>query len=182
MPALLLEKEEVKPAPARESRRDTVWMREVLEESLPELLRSYHRVGGLNNRDVDNMPSKRSVGQLCEDLLQILFPGFHDEDAILQGALDELTSTRLSSIIRRLTDQVRKSVRIGNPHKVTGKTPPIVRKFCQTLPEVRTLLRTDIEAAFGGDPAALRREEIILSYPFIEAIASIWRARQSFRA
>ena len=160
-----------KPAPPHDPRRDAIWMKEVLEESLPQLLRSYQRAGGLNNRDVDNMPSKRSVGQLCEDLLQILFPGYHDEDAIYQGALDELTGTRLASVIRRLTDQVRKSVRIGDPHKVTGKTPPIVRKFCQSLPEVRTLLRTDIEAAFGGDPAALRREEIILSYPFIEAIA-----------
>jgi serine O-acetyltransferase len=33
------------------------------------------------------------------------------------------------------------------------------------------VLRTDIEAAFNGDPAALGHEEIILSYPFIEAIA-----------
>jgi len=36
---------------------------------------------------------------------------------------------------------------------------------------VRELLRTDIEAAYEGDPAALYSEEIILSYPFIEAIA-----------
>jgi serine O-acetyltransferase len=69
-----------------------------------------------------------------------------------------------------LTDQVRKAVRIGNPHKPTGRTPPIIRKFCQALPEVRDLLRTDIEAAFDGDPATLHREEVILSYPFIEAI------------
>ena len=38
------------------------------------------------------------------------------------------------------------------------------------LADVRELLRTDIEAAFEGDPAALVREEIIVSYPFIEAI------------
>jgi serine O-acetyltransferase len=33
------------------------------------------------------------------------------------------------------------------------------------------LLRTDIESAYEGDPAALYSEEIILSYPFIEAIS-----------
>ena len=87
------------------------------------------------------------------------------------GSLAELTATRLAGVISRLTDQVRKSVRIGDPHKPTGRTPPIIRKFCQSLPDVRELLRTDIEAAFEGDPAALHREEIILSYPFIEAIA-----------
>ena len=44
-------------------------------------------------------------------------------------------------------------------------------KFFETIPEVREILHTDIEAAYEGDPAALNKEEIILSYPFIEAIA-----------
>jgi serine O-acetyltransferase len=163
--------EKIIPVSQREARRDAVWMGELVEESVPELLRSYQRAGGLNNRAAHNMPSKGAVGQTCEDLLQILFPGFHDRTAIQDGSVDELTATRLASVIPQLTDQVRKSVRIGDPHKPTGRTPPIIRKFCQALPEVRDLLRTDIEAAFDGDPATLHREEVILSYPFIEAIA-----------
>jgi serine O-acetyltransferase len=39
------------------------------------------------------------------------------------------------------------------------------------LPRLRELLQTDIEAAYQGDPAALSREEVIVAYPFIEAIA-----------
>jgi serine O-acetyltransferase len=152
-------------------RRDAVWMAELVDEAVTELLRSYARAGGLNNRDAHNMPSKRAVGQICEDLLQIIFPGFHDEDAVQHNSLEELTAARLSAVIKRLTEQVRKAVRIGDPHKPTGRTPPIIRKFCQALPEVRDLLRTDIEAAFEGDPATLHREEVILSYPCIEAIA-----------
>jgi serine O-acetyltransferase len=150
--------------------RDVVWMAELVDESVAELLESYGRVGGLNNRDAHNLPSKRAVGQICEELLQILFPGFHDNEAVQQD-LDELTSTRLSVVVKHLTDQVRKSVRIGDPHTPTGRTPPIIRKFCKALPQVRELLRTDIEAAFEGDPATLHREEVILSYPCIESIA-----------
>jgi serine O-acetyltransferase len=142
-----------------------------LNQCVPELLASYEQVGGLNNRDAHNMPSKRAIGQICEDLLQLLFPGFHDDDAVHDGSLADLTVERLARVVARLTNQVRKSVRIGDPHKPTGKTPPIMEKFCQSLPEVRELLRADIEAAYEGDPAALRPEEIILSYPFIEAIA-----------
>ena len=167
----LIETEQIIPVSQREARRDAVWMGELVEESVPELLRSYQRAGGLNNRAAHNMPSKGAVGQTCEDLLQIVFPGFHDHAAVQDGSLDELTATRLASVISRLTDQVRKSVRIGDPHKPTGRTPPIIRKFCQALPEVRDLLRMDIEAAFNGDPATLHREEVILSYPAIEAIA-----------
>ena len=145
-------------------------MHKYLTSYVPDLLASYEQVGGLNNRDSHNMPSKRAVGQICEDLLQLLFPGFHDDDAVHHGSLADLTTERLARVIARLTDQVRKSVRIGDPKKPTGKTPPIIEQFCRSLPEVRELLRTDIEAAFEGDPAALLREEIIVSYPFIEAI------------
>jgi serine O-acetyltransferase len=145
-------------------------MHQSLSLYVTELLDSYERVGGLNNRDSHNMPSKRAVGQICEDLLQLLFPGFHDEDAVHHGSLADLTTERLARVMARLADQVRKSVRIGNPKKPTGKTPPIIEQFCRSLPAVRDLLRTDIEAAFEGDPAALLREEIIVSYPFIEAI------------
>jgi serine O-acetyltransferase len=146
-------------------------MAELVDSSVSELLRSYASAGGLNNRDAHNLPSKRAIGQMCEDLLQIIFPGFHDEDAVHHSSIEEVTAVRLSSVVKRLSEQVRKAVRIGDPHKPTGRTPPIIRKFCQSLPEVRDVLRTDIEAAFGGDPATLHREEVILSYPFIEAIA-----------
>jgi serine O-acetyltransferase len=142
-----------------------------VNQYVPELLASYERVGGLNNSDAHNMPSKRAIGQICEDLLQLLFPGFHDDDAVHHGSLEDLTVARMARVVARLTDQVRKSVRIGDPHTPTGKTPPIMEKFCESLPEVRELLRADIEAAYEGDPAAVRPEEIILSYPFIEAIS-----------
>jgi serine O-acetyltransferase len=86
------------------------------------------------------------------------------------GTLAELTRERISSVGILLEDQVRKSVRIGDPKKPTGRTPPILRQFFHSLGGVRELLRTDIEAAYEGDPAVLYSEEIILSYPFIEAI------------
>ena len=141
------------------------------DQFVPELLTSYAAVGGLNNRDAHNMPSTRAVGQICEGLLQLLFPGFHDDDAVHHGTLAELTRERISNVGLLLEDQIRKSVRIGDPKKPTGRTPPIIRQFFHSLGHVRELLRTDIEAAYEGDPAALFSEEIILSYPFIEAIA-----------
>jgi serine O-acetyltransferase len=52
---------------------------------------------------------------------------------------------------------------------------PIARaytlEFLASLPRVRDLLQTDTEAAFNGDPAALSKEEVIVAYPCIEAIA-----------
>jgi serine O-acetyltransferase len=148
---------------------------------LPELLSTYQRFGGLNDRNAHNTPSKRAVGQICEDLLQLLFPGLHDDDAILDGTLPHLTAERLYSVIRRLQEQVRKSVRLGDPKRPTGKTAPIMERFSRALPVVRELLQHDVEAAYEGDPSALSQEEIILSYPFIEAIAIQRLAHRLYR-
>jgi len=52
---------------------------------------------------------------------------------------------------------------------------PIAREwtleFLASLPRIRELLQSDAEAAFNGDPAALSKEEVIVAYPFMEAIA-----------
>ena len=44
-------------------------------------------------------------------------------------------------------------------------------RFLSELPGLRSVLRTDVEAAYEGDPAAKSFEEIILAYPCLEAIA-----------
>jgi serine O-acetyltransferase len=44
--------------------------------------------------------------------------------------------------------------------------------FLARLPAIREVLATDVEAAFNGDPAALSKEEVIVAYPFVEAIAA----------
>jgi serine O-acetyltransferase len=151
-------------------------------EYVPKLLASYNRFGGWNNAEALNLPSKHVVGEICEDLLKLLFPGFHDSDVVHTGTLEELTARRLWDVISRLEDQVRKSVRIGSPKVPTGKTPPIMKKFCRALHIVREVLRTDIEAAYANDPSARSREEIILSYPFVEAIAIQRLAHRLYRA
>jgi serine O-acetyltransferase len=138
---------------------------------IPELLASYERFGGINEHSSTNLPSKGAISQICHDLLQILFPGFHDDDAIVDGTLAQVTAERMLSVIRRLQVQVRKSVRIGEPQTPTGKTDPIMKKFARTITVVRELLKHDVEAALEGDPSVHCNEEIILSFPFIEAIA-----------
>ena len=50
----------------------------------------------------------------------------------------------------------------------------VVRTFFERLPEVARLLKTDIRAAYEGDPAATSEDEIIFAYPSFEAV-SIFR-------
>lgn len=146
-------------------------MDKVLNEVAHEILASYERVGGQNNSDVLNLPSKKAVAAICDDLLQLLFPGFHDEEAVHKGSLPVLTRHRVKSLASELGDEVCKSLRTDDPTCPTERAEKITTYFCQQIPDVRELLHTDIEAAYEGDPAALSHEEVILSYPCIEAIA-----------
>src|SRR5476651_1408600 len=85
-----------------EENETSILVEKTYDQFVPALLASYATVGGLNNRDAHNMPSTRAIGQICHDLLQLLFPGFHDDDAVHHGTLAELTGERLSKVALRL--------------------------------------------------------------------------------
>ncbi len=136
-----------------------------------KILTSYETVGGLNNTDRHNLPSKRAVDSLCEQLLQVLFPGFHDERPIHKNELGETTRNRLEALAERLGAQIGRSTPMSNPEGTDEYAGGILLRFLDQIPSIREILRTDIQAAFEGDPAATSDEEIILSYPCLEAIA-----------
>ncbi len=135
------------------------------------MLRSYATGGGTNHVDGANLPSKCAIGSICQDLLQLLFPGFHDTDPIHSTHLPRLTSHRIFSIGERLAEEICKSLRLDEPTCPNEKATGLAHQFLGGLLRVRDLLATDVQAAFDGDPAAGGLDEIILSYPFIEAIA-----------
>ena len=143
------------------------------EEIVQSLMASYCEVGGINHVDSGNLPSKRAIAVLCEDLLKVLFPGFFSEDALSSQDLELLTHERVAGMRERLNIEVRRSLRLSdgggaNHHEQAMK---LVCDFMVSLPAVRQLLQTDVQAAFDGDPAARSFEEIILAYPGLEAIA-----------
>ncbi|MBR5946389.1 serine acetyltransferase, partial [bacterium] len=51
------------------------------------------------------------------------------------------------------------------------KAASLAETFLLTLPKVRSLIKTHIEAAYDGDPACFAKEEVILCYPGFQAIA-----------
>lgn len=148
------------------ARMHTVW-----DQLTDDVLASYRVVGGINNIDGTNLPSKRAIASICEDLLQLLFPGFHDQEPIHSTHLRRVTNYRIRNIADRLQDEVSKSLRLTEPGCPAAKAEKLVIEFLHALPSVRDLLRTDVEAAFDGDPAASSYDEIILAYPAVEAVA-----------
>src|SRR3984957_8404168 len=129
---------------------------------LNELLDSYNRIGGINNIEGLNLPSKGAVAQICEDLLEILFPGFHDEEPIASKRVDPLTSSRPLNFAERLRGEAFKSLRVQEPACPAKRAEEIVLHLVEQLPRVRELLCTDVEGGVEGDPARQRFEGLTL--------------------
>ena len=141
-----------------------------------DLVASYAQFGGINHLDGKNLPSKRAITAITQDLLRLLFPGFFDEKLIHSSEVKVETAALLDLILGKLEDEIRKSLEYQPPaglakKNITKAAHELTVEFLESLPRVREILQTDVEAAFNGDPAAASKEEIIVSYPFVEAIA-----------
>jgi serine O-acetyltransferase len=140
------------------------------------LVASYATAGGINHLDGENLPSKRAITIITIDLLRLLFPGFFDEKLIHSSEIRAETAVLLDVVLGALEDEIYKSLEYCPPAEYPKKelrrvAHTLTLEFLDSLPRIRDLLQTDTEAAFAGDPAALSREEVIVAYPCIEAIA-----------
>ena len=130
-----------------------------------DLVASYAQVGGINHLDGKNLPSKRAITAITQDLLRLLFPGFFDEKLIHSSEVKVETAALLDSVLGKLEDEIRKSLEYHPPEDlpkkdITEAAHKLTVDFLGRLPRIREILQTDVEAAFDGDPAALSKEEI----------------------
>jgi serine O-acetyltransferase len=156
--------------------RDTARVQLTVTQLTDRLVASYARAGGINHLDGKNLPSRSAISLITANLLKLLFPGFFDEKPIHSSEIKVETAMLMDVVLGNLEDEVYKSLEYSPPPELPKKNlrssaHTLTIEFLASLPRVRDLLQTDTEAAFNGDPAALSKEEVILAYPFIEAIA-----------
>ena len=140
---------------------------------LEAILDSYRESGGINHLDSANLPSKKAVAKLSEDMLHLLFPGFFSEEAVSSEELPSAAQEIIDQIAGQLESAIAVSLRDENQPEgdLQKKAVSITERFFAGIPSVRALLKTDVEAAYAGDPAARSLEEIVLAYPGLEAVA-----------
>jgi serine O-acetyltransferase len=156
------------------------------KEIVEKILQSYETHGGINHLDGTNLPSKEAIAGIAQDLLRILFPGFHDRVPVARDQVAFYASQLVTSVRERLKTEVLKSFsslehKTDDEASQAREAEEVVDEFLHCIPRVRELLQKDVLAAFEGDPAALSQEEIILAYPGLEAIAVQRLAHQLYR-
>jgi serine O-acetyltransferase len=134
-----------------------------------QMLESYAHCGGIKHLNGASLPSKNAVAALTQDLLHIIFPGFIAEQQVSVQDLPHETALQLGSLQKRLQREISKSL---DMHPLASQSAESVTlDFLRKLADVRCLIQTDVEAAFQGDPAAANKEEVVLAYPGVEAVA-----------
>ena len=149
-----------------------------LDSIVERILASYRELGGINHIEGPNLPSRQSVERIVVILESLIFPGFRAEESLDLAGMRYSIGEKVVAVSRALTVEVEKSLRYScrvmndcDRHQdCAGEASEIVRGLLAVIPEIRRRVSRDVLAAERGDPAARSQEEVILSYPGVEAI------------
>ncbi|WP_416825488.1 serine O-acetyltransferase EpsC [Ectobacillus polymachus] len=123
---------------------------------------------------------KETIYKILHNFRSALFPGVYDKYPIDETRVNIIIGNKLRTSALDLRDLIEKVLINKNSVKDSSYTintdckseaSEIVIRLINNFPEIRKEIQTDIQAAYNGDPAAISTEEILLSYPSIEAIS-----------
>lgn len=124
---------------------------------------------------VREFPSREALRQIASDLCGVLFPLRLGPPELHQEGEDYYVGNTLDLTLNALFQQVRLELGYLARHQgveedIDASAARIVKAFAAGLPALRTLLDSDVEAAYLGDPAARSVDEVLLCYPGIFAV------------
>jgi serine O-acetyltransferase len=137
------------------------------------------RLRSLENRQrrdrPPKLPSRKVLVGIADGLRAVLFPNRLGMPDLTNESVDYYVGHTLDVTLRELMVQVRRELRFAGDADATGnsereRAAGITQAFAQRLPHIRSLLESDIQAAYEGDPAARSVDEVLVCYPGITAI------------
>lgn len=149
-----------------------------LELAIDGVVQSYAAPHEINNLESAALPNKRAVVEAYNHIKPVIYLGFYSMRSLQRENLRFAVSEHLYPAFETLVEQIDRALTyetgvgrasVGFP---AGWAEEVVLRLFKALPELRRVLNTDVVAAFDGDPAASSVEEIVFSYPAIEAITA----------
>ncbi len=163
-------------APAEES---VQWNLGPVIQALRSSREDKHKIR--HNGRVRELPSREALTTIVNGLSAALFPTHYGRPNLTDESIDYFVGDTLNTTLNRLSEQVRRgllfSIPAGDEQNGAGddaalaqQARDITRAFAASLPDIRALLVSDVQAAYAGDPAATSVAEIMLCYPGTIAI------------
>ncbi len=133
------------------------------------------------------MPSVEALTETVERLRSVLFPGYFKESFITPRNMAYFVGSKLEKVRRELARQIARGFCFScteascSPNACQERAEELADRFLLTLPKVRHLLASDVQAAYIGDPAAKSPGETIFCYPSIRAVTNQRLAHELYR-
>lgn len=121
------------------------------------------------------LPSRKALTSILERLSAVLFPNRLGASSISSDGIDYYVGHTLDITLRDLLDQVHHELYFVSEQENDGnaarrQAADIANAFAQQLPNIRSLLESDIRAAYEGDPAARSIDDVLVCYPGVTAV------------
>ena len=167
-------------------------LKEQLSDLTERIVDSYQEIGTINHLGHCPLPSPQAIVEIIDDLREILFPGYRRRQNLHMGNVSYFVGDLIDGLHDKLTQQIARALRYeyDRLHGPTCDARKLIDfeargqqeaiRFLESLPHLRKILTTDVQASYDGDPAASGLEEIIFCYPGIEAVTIHRIAHQLF--
>ncbi len=148
------------------------------------LLRNVELLSKLTPQEVSMMPatgaplpSVEQVEQIVSLVKSIIFPDYFNKRQPDETIRSYNIGVHMEQLQRLLTKQIAHGLQfckeceaIKTKEQVYQEAERMSLEFIDTLPEIKRLLYTDVQAMFDNDPAASNYGEVIFCYPVINTM------------
>ncbi len=152
------------------------------------LVSSYDDGFGINQLEGHDLPNRENVLKALDRLFDVLFPGyFAGGHPVTKCNLAYHIGDQINHIILELTTEVQRAFRYACNQgccelcNVKERSAKAVMSLVDSLPRIREIMKKDIAAGFDGDPASASIDEVIISYPAVQAIGIHRLAHELFK-
>lgn len=145
-------------------------LRELREGALSERGRSHNP---------PRLPSRPILKDIVTGLATALYPNRLGTGEQTREGIDYYVGHLLDAKMRLLMGQIQRELyfdaevsgqSVPDHHQIEADAIHRVQNFVKTLPKIRALIDTDLNAAYEGDPAARSVDEVLVCYPGIAAV------------
>jgi len=155
------------------------WMNDTLPRVVSKLEESIVSGFTVESQVGLDLTGRHDIYEVLDDILAVLFPGSYGKEKITREDTNFFLSDTLRHVSMKIGRHIEEVFRYRckkdacqNDCTCEKRAEKALKHLIESLPSIRAILMEDIQAAFEGDPAAKYLDEIILSYPCIEAIAT----------
>jgi serine O-acetyltransferase len=149
-----------------------------LERLVNRIVDTYEGDSGINFIDAANLPVRGRIIEILDQLIELLFPGHAGARAVTRSNIRYVVGDILHQVYTELAEQAERAFaydcRLRNCDNCDchAFASQVTMGLLEKLPRIRGMLKLDMAAAYDGDPAAKSFEEIVISYPYMTAIAA----------